>query len=254
MWVPPRYAAHSSDDRELVAAVAEGFDLIVGEVLPFGEEAPQPGTYSGVAIPDLALDPRLGGGPLNIGVEQREKITEPVGTVGVEVVPAQLSIGDALVLRSVHATAIVHPSRPGGSICVALVGGLTVEVLAIALITLGLGAVVFLMFLEVGLSEERELAKEEKRRRQRSTDRDGDSASPLAAPARLRSAPLAWWKRPLLPLAQRLSARGRCLSCTRRDVGAPIVVLVGACDQSPLTRAAKQRFPLSGRWSAAPHG
>jgi NADH:ubiquinone oxidoreductase subunit 6 (subunit J) len=57
-----------------------------------------------------------------------------------------------------------------GSICAALVGGLTGEVLAIALITLGLGAVVLLMFLEVGLSEERELAREEKRRRQRATD------------------------------------------------------------------------------------
>jgi hypothetical protein len=56
-----------------------------------------------------------------------------------------------------------------GSICATLVGGLTGEVLAIALITLGLGAVVLLMFLEVGLSEERELAREEKRR-QRSTD------------------------------------------------------------------------------------
>jgi hypothetical protein len=57
-----------------------------------------------------------------------------------------------------------------GSICAALVGGLTGEVLAIALITLGLGAVVLLLFLEVGLSEERELAREEKRR-QRSSDR-----------------------------------------------------------------------------------
>ena len=43
-----------------------------------------------------------------------------------------------------------------GSICGALVGGLTGEVLAIALITLGLGAIVLLLFLEVGLSEERE--------------------------------------------------------------------------------------------------
>jgi hypothetical protein len=57
-----------------------------------------------------------------------------------------------------------------GSICAALVGGLTGEVLAIALITLGLGAVVLLLFLEVGLSEERELAKEENRRRQRASD------------------------------------------------------------------------------------
>jgi hypothetical protein len=58
-----------------------------------------------------------------------------------------------------------------GSICAAVVSGLIGEVLAIALITLGLGAVVLLTFLEVGLSEERELAREEKRRRQRATDR-----------------------------------------------------------------------------------
>jgi hypothetical protein len=55
-----------------------------------------------------------------------------------------------------------------GSICAALISGLTGEVIAIALITLGLGAVVLLLFLEVGLSEERELAEEEKRRRRRS--------------------------------------------------------------------------------------
>ena len=59
-----------------------------------------------------------------------------------------------------------------GSICAALVGGLTGEVLAIALITLGLGAVVLLIFLEVGLSEERDLAREEKRRRGRAADRE----------------------------------------------------------------------------------
>jgi hypothetical protein len=61
-------------------------------------------------------------------------------------------------------------------------------VLAIALITLGLGAVVLLLFLEVGLSEERELAREEKRRRQRpSRRRAAASASPHAAPPRLRT-------------------------------------------------------------------
>jgi NADH:ubiquinone oxidoreductase subunit 6 (subunit J) len=59
-----------------------------------------------------------------------------------------------------------------GAICAALVGGLTGEVLAIALITLGLGAVVLLIFLEVGLSEERDLAREEKRRRRRATDEE----------------------------------------------------------------------------------
>lgn len=59
-----------------------------------------------------------------------------------------------------------------GAICAALVGGVTGEVLAIALITVGLGATVLLMFLEVGLSEERELAREERRRRQSATDQE----------------------------------------------------------------------------------
>jgi hypothetical protein len=45
-----------------------------------------------------------------------------------------------------------------------VLGGLTGEVLANGLITLGLGAAVLLMCLEVGLSEEQELAREEKRR------------------------------------------------------------------------------------------
>jgi hypothetical protein len=52
-----------------------------------------------------------------------------------------------------------------GAICAALVHGLTGQVLAIALITLGLGAVILLLFLEVGLGEEHALAEEERRRR-----------------------------------------------------------------------------------------
>jgi uncharacterized membrane protein len=59
-----------------------------------------------------------------------------------------------------------------GAICAVLVGGLTGEVLAIALITLGLGAAVLLVFLEVGLSDERELAREQKRRRHRTSAGD----------------------------------------------------------------------------------
>jgi len=51
-----------------------------------------------------------------------------------------------------------------GSISAALVSGRTGDAVAIGLITLGLGAVVLLLFLEVGLSEERELAREAKRR------------------------------------------------------------------------------------------
>jgi len=71
-----------------------------------------------------------------------------------------------------------------GAICAAVIGGSTGDALAIALITLGLGAALLLIFLEVGLSEERDLAREEKRRRQRSTD----------AQRRLR--PRRWPRRP----------------------------------------------------------
>jgi hypothetical protein len=59
-----------------------------------------------------------------------------------------------------------------GVICAALIGGSTGDALAIALITLGLGAALLLIFLEVGLSEERDLAREEERRRRRSADRE----------------------------------------------------------------------------------
>jgi hypothetical protein len=57
-----------------------------------------------------------------------------------------------------------------GVICAALIRGPTGDALAIALITLGLGAALLLIFLEVGLSEERDLAREEERRRRRSAD------------------------------------------------------------------------------------
>jgi hypothetical protein len=74
-----------------------------------------------------------------------------------------------------------------GAICAVLVGGLTGEVLALALITLGLGATVLLVFHEVGLSEERELASEEKAATAaHERRRTAASASPLAAAARLR--------------------------------------------------------------------
>jgi len=53
-----------------------------------------------------------------------------------------------------------------GSICFAVIDGVIGELLAIALVTLGLGAVVLLAFLEVGLSEEQDLARDERRRRE----------------------------------------------------------------------------------------
>jgi uncharacterized membrane protein len=49
----------------------------------------------------------------------------------------------------------------------ALAGGLVGQVLAIALISLGLGAALLLAFLEVGLSEDRDRAADEQRRRRR---------------------------------------------------------------------------------------
>jgi hypothetical protein len=52
-----------------------------------------------------------------------------------------------------------------------VVEGLTGEVLAIGLVTLGLGAALLLLFFEVGLSEERDRAREEERRRRRAAQR-----------------------------------------------------------------------------------
>jgi hypothetical protein len=51
-----------------------------------------------------------------------------------------------------------------GVACGLLVGGLTGQVLLIALIALGLGAALLLVFLEVGLSEDQEREREERRR------------------------------------------------------------------------------------------
>jgi len=54
-----------------------------------------------------------------------------------------------------------------GAACAALVDGVTGEVLTIVLMSGGLTAAVLLMFLEIGLSEERDLARAEQRRRRR---------------------------------------------------------------------------------------
>jgi hypothetical protein len=54
-----------------------------------------------------------------------------------------------------------------GGVCAVLVGGVTGEVLTVVLMSLGFGGAVLLAFLEVGLGEERERAKDERRRRGR---------------------------------------------------------------------------------------
>jgi hypothetical protein len=60
-----------------------------------------------------------------------------------------------------------------GGFCAALIEGLTGELIGLSLITLGLGAAVLLVFFEVGLSEDRELAREEERRHKQTPKHDG---------------------------------------------------------------------------------
>jgi hypothetical protein len=55
--------------------------------------------------------------------------------------------------------------------CAVLIRGLTSDVLAIALVSVGLGGALLLVCLEVGLSEDRARARDEKRRRERARRR-----------------------------------------------------------------------------------
>jgi hypothetical protein len=54
-----------------------------------------------------------------------------------------------------------------GGLCAALVPGVAGEVLTIVLMSAGFGGAVLLVFLEVGLSEDRERAEEEDRAKRR---------------------------------------------------------------------------------------
>ena len=58
-----------------------------------------------------------------------------------------------------------------GGIAALLVGGMTGEVMAWGLVTLGLGAAVILVFLEIGLSEDHERADEDERQRREAAKR-----------------------------------------------------------------------------------
>ena len=51
-----------------------------------------------------------------------------------------------------------------GGTCIALIEGLAGQVLAIALISLGLGGALLLAFFEVGLSEDQDRARKRRRR------------------------------------------------------------------------------------------
>ncbi len=55
-----------------------------------------------------------------------------------------------------------------GGLCAAFVGGVTGEVLTIVLISGGLAGGLLLVFLEIGLEEERDLASDQEQRRARS--------------------------------------------------------------------------------------
>ena len=61
-----------------------------------------------------------------------------------------------------------------GAACWVLIEGVVGQALAIALITAGLGGALLLVFYEVGLSEDRERAREEERRRKRAPEHDAD--------------------------------------------------------------------------------
>jgi fucose permease len=74
-----------------------------------------------------------------------------------------------------------------GGVCGAVVPGLIGQLLTFVLIALGLGAAVLLLFLEVGLSEDRARARDEARQRQRSSPRSDEPAgSPPHSPRRPR--------------------------------------------------------------------
>jgi hypothetical protein len=65
-----------------------------------------------------------------------------------------------------------------GGVCALVISGRVGDLVGLTLITLGLGAVVLLVFLEVGLSEDRERAKDEERRRKQAAERDGAQRRP----------------------------------------------------------------------------
>lgn len=65
-----------------------------------------------------------------------------------------------------------------GGICAAVFPGLTGQLLALVLISVGLGAVVLLVFYEVGLSEDKERAAEQERRAQQETERPAGQSHP----------------------------------------------------------------------------
>jgi hypothetical protein len=73
-----------------------------------------------------------------------------------------------------------------GGICAAVFPGLTGQLLALVLISIGLGAIVLLVFYEVGLSEDRERAAEQERQHEEAPKRTKAHPRPRLGPRRPR--------------------------------------------------------------------
>lgn len=69
-----------------------------------------------------------------------------------------------------------------GGICAAVIPGLTGQLFALVLISVGLGAMVLLVFYEVGLSEDKERAAEQERREPRDDKRTEAHPRPRLRP------------------------------------------------------------------------
>jgi hypothetical protein len=73
-----------------------------------------------------------------------------------------------------------------GGICAAVFPGLIGQLLALVLISVGLGAIVLLVFYEVGLSEDKERAAEQERQEERSSRNAEAHPRPRLPPRRPR--------------------------------------------------------------------
>jgi hypothetical protein len=78
-----------------------------------------------------------------------------------------------------------------GGICGAVIHGLIGQLLAFVLISFGLGGAVLLVFLEVGLSEDRDRARAQARAQARASERPARATKP-----RQRPQPPRWPRRP----------------------------------------------------------
>jgi hypothetical protein len=65
-----------------------------------------------------------------------------------------------------------------GGLCGWVVPGLTGDIIRLSLITIGLGAVLLIVFYEIGLSEDREREREERERERRQPTHDKPESRP----------------------------------------------------------------------------